>query len=208
MTSDAIAALRERLSAAGYKVQQASIADRDALVARRADFRLEWMATRVHTFVVAFVVDALEEALAAALSSAARQYAIDHKGGLPRGLQTGTATIAVFITNECEQTTRSWFGHEPERRFAALLAPVLVEVGTRQVTYFSRLKYGSVYSDYLHALVENVIAPGYRFSAGLADRTPGAPAWPHPHQAATGMGAIPASTPVAARVRSSAPRPG
>jgi hypothetical protein len=152
---EALAALRARLGAAGYKIEDAAIDGRDALLARRSDFRWRWFGTRLHTFVLVFSTPVLSESLAETLTSAAQQYAIDHKDGLPRGLQTGTATVAVFLSEGVDPPVRSWFTKEPKPRFAAMRVPVLVDLGSGELTYFrGRRKTGWLYSNHLRAVTE------------------------------------------------------
>jgi hypothetical protein len=155
-----LGALEGRAAAAGFSVERTYVGGHEALVARRSDFRWRWMATRLHTFVVAFPVPYLDANFAEAMTSAAQQYAIDHKGGLPRGLQTGTATIAVFVSDADVAAVRPWFDQNPTPRYAAARFPVLVELGTGTVTYFKgRLRFGAIYSPHLHRVVEDVIVP-------------------------------------------------
>jgi hypothetical protein len=159
----ALSALEQRLTGAGYDSERATIAGHGALVGRRSDFRWKWVATRLHTFVVAFAPPSLDEGLARWLALAAQQHAIDSKGGLPRGLQTGTATVPVFFCDAVEPGARAWFGATPAHRFSALLFPVLAEPGSGTVTYFrERMRLGSIYNDHLRGVVQDVIEPAVR----------------------------------------------
>lgn len=156
--TEALAAVADHLAHAGYQIQNTTIGGRDVLVARRSDFRWRWLATRLHTFVVVFTVSELDESLAEELSAAAQQHAIKHKGGLPRGQQTGTATVAVFLSEPDQSSVRRWFSRRPKHRFAALRFPVLVELDSATVTYFrGRLRAGFVYSSHLRAVVQSII---------------------------------------------------
>src|ERR1035441_7333409 len=87
--TEALAAVADHLAHAGYQIQNTTIGGRGGLVSCGLDFRWRWLATRLHTFVVVFTVSELDESLAEELSAAAQQHAIKHKGGLPRGQQTG-----------------------------------------------------------------------------------------------------------------------
>lgn len=156
----ALAALSRRLTDAGFRVEHARIAGREALVGRRAEFRLRWIATRLHTFVVVFEVQGLDATLAEQLSAAAQQFSIDHKGGLPRGLQTGSATISVFLDPHPTAAVGGWFAGKPKHRFAALRLPVLADLGAGSVTYFTAGQaVGSLYASYLHGIVRDVVRP-------------------------------------------------
>jgi hypothetical protein len=158
--SRALRALDANLVAADFTTSEASIGGRAALVGRRSEFRWAWVATRLHTFVVAFAANGLDAGLAADLTAAAQAYAIKHKGGLPRGLQNGTATIAVFVGAASDPGLRDWFGAKPRQRYAALRLPVLIDLESGELVYFSRqMRTGGIYGNYLHRVIDDVIAP-------------------------------------------------
>jgi hypothetical protein len=161
--SEALQRLNQALTAGGFETGSAEIAEHVALVGRRSDFRWRWFATRVHTFVVAFTIADLREEIADELTAAAQQYSIDNKGGLPRGLQTGTATIAVFVTDQADAELRDWFKAKPRPRFAALRFPVLVELQQPSPTYFQeQMALGRVYLEHVRHIVDDVIAPAVK----------------------------------------------
>ncbi|MGA2471845.1 MAG: hypothetical protein ABSG64_14285 [Solirubrobacteraceae bacterium] len=157
---DAQEALANAFTDAGFTTGRATIAEHDVMVARRSDFRLRWLATRIHTFIIVFSVDELNPDGAAKLTRAAQDYAIEHKGGVPHGLQTGTATIPVFLSPHANDATESWFAQAPKLRFAALGFPVLANLEAETVTYFTgRWKVGGIYKAFIVGIVSNTIAP-------------------------------------------------
>jgi hypothetical protein len=156
----ALRALQAALTSAGYNVRQDHIARIDALVARRADWKTLWV--HLHTFVIVLTQDALTAERAEQLAAAAQQYAIDHKGGLPRGLQTGTVTVAVFLTKP-SQALEKWFSADPQHRYAALRFPILADVSTGALTYFKgRMSRGYLYGADLRTLAETIVARALR----------------------------------------------
>jgi hypothetical protein len=156
-TDAALGTLQAALVAAGFNVRQDAIANVDALVARRAEWKT--LGVHLHTFVVVLAQDAPTVERAEELTAAAQQYAIDHKGGLPRGLQTGTVTVAVFLTQASEALER-WFSADPQHRYAALRFPILADVSTGALTYFTgRMSRGYLYGADLRRLAETIIAP-------------------------------------------------
>jgi hypothetical protein len=160
----AVASLTAGLANGGFKTARAAVGDQQALVARRSEFRWEWVGSRMHTFVVALSAAELEANRAQALSTEAQDYAIKHKGGLPRGLQTGTATIAVIISDEADEESVAWFKQEPTHRYAALLFPVLARPGSEELAYFSgRWSRGYLYRDYLLGIVRGHHRSGARW---------------------------------------------
>lgn len=154
-------ALERRLRDAGFGIaRDCTIGEGTALVARRSDFRWRWAATRLHTFVTVLQMEDLDEATPETSTAAAQQYAIDHKGGLPRGLQTGSVTVAVFLVRAVRPEVRSWFTRPPTHRLAALRWPVLTEVENGETTSYTGDTFaGSFYHGYLRQLANEVIRP-------------------------------------------------
>jgi len=102
--------LAQTLREASCGVSRDSISGREALVARRSDFRWTWVASRLHTFVITFTVAGLTPSDADRLVAAAQRYAIDHKPGLPRGLQTVLSPLPRFSP----MTLRKTYGRGSE----------------------------------------------------------------------------------------------
>jgi hypothetical protein len=139
------------------------VASNEVVVGRQSWFRWRWFATRLHVFVVVFAVPDLSADRAEELTAAAQDYAVTHKGGLPRGIQTGTATVAVFVTEQADPGVRDWFEQAPKHRFAALRFPVLVELSDGKLAYFrGRMRIGRVYLSHLRGVAEEVIGPAVR----------------------------------------------
>jgi hypothetical protein len=112
-----------------------TVGDEHAFLARRSEFRWEWVGIRMHTFVVVFSVGELAPDRTRAFPAEAQAHAIKHKGGLPRGLQTRIATIAVVINDSADEDSVHWFKHEPRYRCAALLLPVLARPTISELVY-------------------------------------------------------------------------
>jgi len=151
--------IAERLASSGYKTKRVKLAGHDALVGRRSDFRLKWFATRLHTFVIVFIVADLDVEIAEALTAASQEYAIKHKEGLPRGLQTGSAAVSVFLSRESRPNVHHWFSAEPTRSFAAFRFPLLIELDSWTPIYFrGRALWGAVYMQHLRSVAGNIIS--------------------------------------------------
>lgn len=158
--SSRMSALEQRLTDAGFALNRHSVADRDVLVARRSEFRWAWVANRLHVFVVAFEAPDFTFDEARALSESAHRYAIEHKGGLPRGLQTGSAALPTFVVAEADDETRRWFCQEPRQRFAAMNVPVLLEASNGRVTHYrGDWRWGYIYAAYVRTIIDNVLTP-------------------------------------------------
>jgi hypothetical protein len=139
-----------------------SVAGRQAVIGRRAQFRLRWLATRLHTFVLVavFKSDATAEHLDRFMDEAS-QYATTVKGGLPRGLQTGTCAVAVAVLPSAVGV-EGWASKPHGRRFAALTYPVTVDLANGRVDQPGRMLIGAVYVPYLKELVREHVEPSLR----------------------------------------------
>lgn len=126
--------IADQLRRDGFAVNEfVAVSDTEALIARRS----RWLfAGKMHEFVVVFAVDGLSGGEASRLAGAAQSYAIRHKGGLPRGLQTGTLTTVVFLDEDSQERAVGWVDQSPVRRYAAMLFTVLIDVIKREVVYW------------------------------------------------------------------------
>lgn len=157
-TSDARDLIAHHLRRDGFGVLEAAVSGTQALIARRS----QWMFTaKMHEFVVIFVVDGLSGEEAQRLSSAAQSYSIRHKGGLPRGLQTGTLTTVVFLDQHPEHSAVEWVDQSPVHRRAAMLFVVLIDVSKPEAVYWDgRWVRGWVFRDRTLALVrQRIVGP-------------------------------------------------
>jgi hypothetical protein len=127
-----------------------------ALVARASEFRWRWMATRLHTFLVVapFPPGTASRPILDSYLRAASDYAIAHKGGLPRGVQSGTAIIPVAVTSRARPEAIEWASKVHGRRFAVIPYPALLDASSGQTFRPERMVVGGIYGTYLRGLVD------------------------------------------------------
>ena len=150
---DVVQRIEASLATGGFKMTRDSVAGRQAVIGRQSTFRLRWVATRLHVFVLVavFKSDATPEHLDRFLEEAS-QYAITLKGRL-RGLQSGTCAVAVAVVDSAERAGE-WAVKPHGRRFAAMTYPVLVDLANKRVVRPERMLIGAVYVPYLRQLVK------------------------------------------------------
>ncbi len=155
--------LSATLSGAGYVVSDAKFENRDVLVARRSDFKVQWMLTRLHTFVFAvdFADEVLSEELLDRYVDVASGYAIKSKGGLPRGLQSGTAAVVVAISTNPSAEAQQWASRQRGRRFAATTFPVMLSSTTGKVTHPGPAVIGAIYNSHLRRVADDVVGSAF-----------------------------------------------
>jgi hypothetical protein len=148
-----------QLDREGFAVHEfIAVSDTEALIARRS----RWLFTaKMHEFVVVFTVDGLSGEGAARLAKAAQSHAIRHKGGLPRGLQSGTLTTVVFLDADPQEGAVEWVDQSPVHRYAAMLFAVLIDVTKHEVVYWDgRWTRGWIYrSPTLDSLRRSILVP-------------------------------------------------
>ncbi len=143
-----------------YQMENASLAGVPSSVARTAEFRWKWFATRLHVFVfVAPVKQAVDMELARGFAEASVEYAKSNKEGLPIGLQTGVAAIPVLVSPAIQEQARSWAEQRPARYFGAFCTPVLVNgvTGERSM-YTGTILWGASYARFLRELVKESVS--------------------------------------------------
>lgn len=143
--------LVERLGSHGYRPMAAVLdGGGEVAVARRADFRVGWGLTKLHTFVLVHEVDVATTEDVRSLSQQSTAFAIRNKGGLPRGLQTGVAVLPVFVCRSAEEGAVRFAEGRPPKRFAVMTLPVLVELDQQRfATYHDPRFWGAYYQDFL-----------------------------------------------------------
>lgn len=148
-----------QLGHGGFAVHEpVAVSDAEALIARRS----RWLfASKVHEFVVVFTVAGLSGEGAARLASAGQSHAIRHKGGLPRGLQSGTLTTVVFLDEDPQAGAVEWIDQSPVHRYAAMLFTALIDVTKHEAVYWDgRWTRGSIFrGPTLESLRDNVLLP-------------------------------------------------
>lgn len=93
-----LTAVRSRLAADGCEPHDERWGGWPVLVGRRSDFRVRWMATRLHLFTFVTVVPEIGQSAIEQFTTQALRYAVDNKGAMPRGFQTGVALFPAMIS--------------------------------------------------------------------------------------------------------------
>ena len=159
MGSDPLANVTGALREHDYAIDAARFESRDVVVARRSQFKVRWMFSRLHTFV--FVIDFGDEDVTAAtlthLVDLARGYAIKKKGGLPRGLQSGTAAIVVALSRAPSPALLAWSSRNAARRFAAMTFPVAVNTTTGTLTHPRPALVGYLFNAHLAHVADDIV---------------------------------------------------
>jgi hypothetical protein len=147
---DYLAAVGGRLAADGCDPRWEDWTGARVLVGRRADFRLSWFATRLHLFTVAAAVPEVTVPVIDAFTRNALRYAKENKGGLPRGLQTGSAVFPVLVSERVDEAAVAWAEEKQRALYACFGRPVVADVARRRVSFYRKRHFlGWVYASHL-----------------------------------------------------------
>lgn len=138
---------------------------------RRSEFRWTWFATWLHVFVV--LLEPEPGASLPELAREAQRQAAASKGGLVRGLQTGTACVPVLVAPGAGPAERAWAAGSQPKVFGSLCYPVLMELTLGTAIYRSRSQvWGCTYQPELWR-VAGLIADGLGAARVQGDGPPG-----------------------------------
>ncbi len=139
--------------------QRTEIVGRPTVIARTSEFRWRWFATRLHTFIL--VTDLTDSPPSRAdldhLLRIGVDHAREHKGGLPRGLQTGSAAIVAALLAGPTPDSDAWSDKVRGRQFAAMPFPVAVDVHSRTIRYPARMVVGGIYAAHLREVADRYL---------------------------------------------------
>lgn len=150
-----------RLQRAGYTEVPTDLASRTPTVLRalrRSEFRISWILTRMHVFVLLWEAPSVSAAALRALTDDAVEWARKTKGGWPNGLQNAIAVLPVAVTRGAPGDVVAEARRLPQKRWAAIAQPVVVDLDTGNAhTYSGRIVWGLVYQDFLGEQQSTVI---------------------------------------------------
>jgi hypothetical protein len=108
------------------------------------------MATRLHLFTFAVAVPVVTRVDLEQFTSWAQDFAIEQKGGMPRGAQSGVAVLPALVGDRIEPDAAAWAAAKQRVRFACLTRPVAVDTSRAAAYCFRRTAFlGLVYSGHL-----------------------------------------------------------
>lgn len=139
-----------RLLAAGYREVPTSPGLVGARAFRRSEFRISWLFSRLHTFIIVWVGGHVAASDVATFSRTSVRWAKQNKGGLPVGFQTGVAALPVAVCEGADQAAVDEAARRPDKHFAAIELPILAHPDSGKAsTYSGQILWGLVYQRYL-----------------------------------------------------------
>ncbi|MFF3610278.1 levansucrase [Streptomyces sp. NPDC002580] len=146
-----LAFVQSRLTADGCTTRWEDWAGVPVLVGRRAEFRMRWMATKLHLFTVAAAVPEITVPAISAFTDQVMRYAKDTKGGLPVGFQNGIGAFPLLVSDRVDPAAVRWAEEQQRVKFACMTRPVVVDSSRQYVgMYRGKPVLGRVYASYFN----------------------------------------------------------
>jgi len=125
----------QRLQADGCEVKTEDWGGLPVLVGYRADFKVRWMATKLHLCTVAAPAEVITDSAIEAFTNSAFDYVLARKGQL-RGMQSGIALFPALVGTQIESPALAWAQQKQRVRFAAMARPVVVNASSGTAVAF------------------------------------------------------------------------
>jgi hypothetical protein len=139
----------ERLQADGAAVTTEYFRGVPAVVGYRSQFRLRWLATRLHLFTIALSAPRVTPEGLKQFCEEALDFANSQKGRF-RGLQNGIAVIPVQIASQINPEAITFAQTTLIRRFSAFAWPAVVDLSTGRVhSHQGRVLLGGIYGPWM-----------------------------------------------------------
>lgn len=139
----------DRLAGDGCEVRTEQLNGRAVTIGYRSDFRLRWMATKLHLFTVIAAVPMVRQPDLEAFTDIVFDYVDERKGQL-RGMQTGIAVFPCMVSTRVDPAATAWAEAQQRTRFAMLARPVLVDAfASRAACFRGTPTLGFIYAGHL-----------------------------------------------------------
>jgi hypothetical protein len=124
-----------RLTADGCTVQTEEWGGTRVIVGYRSDFRLRWMATKLHLVTAVAPAPVVRAGDIEGFTNAVMDYALARKGQF-RGLQSGVAVFPALVSADVDPSAVAWAAQRQRVRYACMARPVVVDVARGVVGCF------------------------------------------------------------------------
>ncbi len=156
-----LTATAARLTADGCDVHTEDWHGTAVLVGYRSDFRVQWMATKLHLLTIVAPASDVTMTDAESFTKAAFAYAETRKGQW-RGFQSGVAVFPGLVGTHVDPAAMAWAQKQQLLHFASMARPVVVDVTAGTVGCYRRTPaLGFVYAGHLRRKLDTYFpAPG------------------------------------------------
>jgi len=152
-----LTSVTDRLTDDGATMSESDIGGFSAVVGYRAQFRLSWLATRVHLFTVVASVPYVNVQRLQQFTNDVLDFGVKERGRF-RGLQTGVGVIAALVSDSVEPEARTWATTELVDRRGAFAWPALVDLSSgRRFSHAGAVRRGGLYANWMRQQIATAL---------------------------------------------------
>ncbi len=121
-------------------------------------FRLKWFATQLKIFISIGVFEngIVTKEVIRKYSDDLINFAKNKNTGIPRGLQSGIASIAILAVMDVDSSAKEFCTAYSKIRWSAFEIPVIIDLRTKEAFYFKKKPlWGFIYYSFLRELIES-----------------------------------------------------
>jgi len=149
--------VKDRLTDDGATTSEANVGGFSAVVGYRAQFRLRWLATRVHLFTVVASVPYVNSQRLQQFTNDVLDFGVKERGRF-RGLQTGVGVIAALVSESVETEARMWATTDLVDRRGAFAWPALVDLSSGRISFHvGAVTRGGLYASWMRQQIETAL---------------------------------------------------
>jgi len=157
---DYLQLVHDRFSDDSFQLVQDIISDIEVTIATMQEFRLSWLASKMHYFGVYGLYEEITQPVIERFSLDSFEYAKHNYTGLPRGFQKGFASLSMLASLNVSLEAKNWVEKYSKKHFAAFELPVIVDLSKSEIIYRKKKPlWGRMYYNTFHHFIEKYYAP-------------------------------------------------
>ena len=121
-------------------------------------FKWSWFATQLNTFIIIGKTDQqIDRQSIEDFSESCYEYSLKNYKGLPRGLQSGVASIAILQGSDIDSEAEDFCEKLSEKHWGAVEIPVLYDINkNRTIRFITKPLWGTIYFPYLAKTIDSI----------------------------------------------------
>ncbi len=132
--SEYIQATYNRFDKDGFIQHDEVVNEIEVTVAAQQEFRLSWMATKMHYFGIYGALDHITQQDAELFSAACFDCAKENYTG-HRGLQSGFSSISALVSYNVDIAAKQWVLNYHKKHYASFEIPVIVDLSSNEILF-------------------------------------------------------------------------
>ncbi|TFG26864.1 hypothetical protein EU528_13735 [Candidatus Thorarchaeota archaeon] len=131
----------------------------DVTIAKQQEFRLSWMATKMHYTGIYGVLEHITQQDAELFSTACFECAKKNYSGR-RGLQSGFSSISALISRSVDVAAKEWVTNFQKKHFASFEIPVIIDLSSNELLFCQKKPlWGRIYYGSFHEFIYKYYRP-------------------------------------------------